>query len=66
MKKIIALLLTLTMVLSLAACGNGNTGKNAKAENFKAGFIFLHDYLPPEVFCFHLLCWQCFRPAPRL
>ena len=41
MKKIIALLLALVMVLSLAACG-GNAGKN-NAKNFKAGFIFLHD-----------------------
>ena len=40
MKKFIALLLALVMVLSLAACG-GETAKNAP--KFKAGFIFLHD-----------------------
>ena len=41
MKKIIALLLVLVMVFSLAACSEG-TGKTEKS-NFKAGFIFLHD-----------------------
>ena len=40
MKKFIALLLALVMVLSLAACSNGNANKPTK---FKAGFIFLHD-----------------------
>ncbi len=38
MKKVTALLLSLLMVVSLCACGEG--GKNGK---FKAGFIFLHD-----------------------
>ena len=42
MKKFIALLLALVMVLSLTACASGNAGKNDKAA-FKAGFIFLHD-----------------------
>ena len=42
MKKFIALLLALVMVLSLTACASGNAGKNDKAD-FKAGFIFLHD-----------------------
>ena len=39
MKKIIALVLTLVMVLSLAACGS----KEAPAKGLKVGFIFLHD-----------------------
>ena len=39
MKRIIALLLALVMVFSLAACGTGNTEET----KFKAGFIFLHD-----------------------
>ncbi len=41
MKKIIALLLAVIMVLSLAACGN-DTGNN-DAEDIKVGFICLHD-----------------------
>ena len=41
MKKFIALLLALVMVLSFAACG-GETTKD-EAPKFKAGFIFLHD-----------------------
>jgi len=40
MKKIIALLLVLVMVFSLAACGKK---ADDKTETFKAGFIFLHD-----------------------
>ncbi|MBQ2270244.1 MAG: BMP family ABC transporter substrate-binding protein, partial [Firmicutes bacterium] len=40
MKKIIALLLVLVMVLSLAACGSKKPEETTK---FKAGFIFLHD-----------------------
>ena len=42
MKKIIALVLALVMVLALTACGSApaNTDEPAK---FKAGFIFLHD-----------------------
>ena len=49
MKKILALALTLAMVVSLCACGGGNTSKDgsAAAEGgntaVKAGFIFLHD-----------------------
>jgi basic membrane protein A len=39
MKKIIALLLVLVMVLSMAACGK----KDDETTKFKAGFIFLHD-----------------------
>ncbi len=41
MKKVIALLLSLVMVASLAACGGSDTG--AKKSGLKAGFIFLHD-----------------------
>ncbi len=41
MKKIIALLLTLVMVLSFAACGGETAGD--ETPKFKAGFIFLHD-----------------------
>ena len=40
MKKFIALVLALVMVLSLAACNSENNKQNTK---FKAGFIFLHD-----------------------
>ena len=39
MKKIIALILTLVLVLSLAACG----ADKPETAKFKAGFIFLHD-----------------------
>ncbi len=41
MKKLLALLLALVMVLSFAAC-KGTEGKVAD-EDFKIGFIFLHD-----------------------
>ncbi len=41
MKKIFALLLALVMVFTLAACG-GNGGEEPK-DDFKVGFIFLHD-----------------------
>ena len=41
MKKVIALLLSLVMVASLAACSGSDTG--AKKSGLKAGFIFLHD-----------------------
>ena len=45
MKKIIALVLTLVMLCSLAACGSQSTNEPAaeKTPSFKAGFIFLHD-----------------------
>lgn len=38
MKKLLALLLAVAMVFSLAACGGGES-----AEKLKVGFIFLHD-----------------------
>ncbi|MCQ2486134.1 MAG: BMP family ABC transporter substrate-binding protein [Clostridia bacterium] len=41
MKKILAILLALAMVLSFAACGGKEKAPEAKA--LKAGFIFLHD-----------------------
>ena len=41
MKKVIALLLSLVMVASLAECGGSDAG--AKKSGLKAGFIFLHD-----------------------
>ena len=41
MKKILALLLAMAMVFSLAACGSAKDGDDNK--KFKAGFIFLHD-----------------------
>ena len=41
MKKFIALLLALVMVLSFAACGGETT--TDETPKFKAGFIFLHD-----------------------
>ena len=41
MKKILAILLALVMVLSLAACGGG--AKDPETKALKAGFIFLHD-----------------------
>ncbi len=41
MKKLLALVLSVVMVLGLTACGgSGSTKSNTK---FKAGFIFLHD-----------------------
>jgi len=45
MKKLIALLLTLVLVLGLAACGTTGDAGAGKGETakFKAGFIFLHD-----------------------
>lgn len=39
MKKILALLLAVVMVFALAACGGGEEQK----DDFKVGFIFLHD-----------------------
>ncbi len=50
-KKLFALLLSLTMVLGLAACGNSGSSSSAsqggeaagKYDNVKIGFIFLHD-----------------------
>ncbi|MEE0945414.1 MAG: BMP family ABC transporter substrate-binding protein [Acutalibacteraceae bacterium] len=38
MKKLLALLLAVAMIFGLAACGGGNS-----AEDFKVGFICLHD-----------------------
>jgi len=46
MKKVLALILSLVMVLSFAACGEKATDtKNGAdaSEDFKIGFIFLHD-----------------------
>ena len=49
MKKILAILLVLVMVLGLAACGKSSTGdkdsegEKKPAEELKVGFIFLHD-----------------------
>ncbi len=48
MKKILALLLTLAMVVSLCACGGGDSSADGSAAAggntaVKAGFIFLHD-----------------------
>ncbi len=42
MKKILALLLAVVMVLGLAACSGGNNGEEEKVD-LKVGFIFLHD-----------------------
>jgi len=41
MKKVVALLLSLAMVVSLCACGG--EAKKADSAKVKAGFIFLHD-----------------------
>ena len=44
MKKILAVLLALVMVLSFAACGGKDGGEDKpEAETLKVGFIFLHD-----------------------
>ena len=46
MKKLLALLLSVAMILSLAACGGGSketTAAQGKYANIKMGFIFLHD-----------------------
>ena len=52
MKKFLALILSLVMALSLAACGGGDTsseeseqdtGSETTASDVKVGFIFLHD-----------------------
>ncbi len=45
MKKLIAILLTLVMALSLVACGGNETAEapETEASNLKVGFIFLHD-----------------------
>ncbi len=42
MKKILALVLALAMVLSFAACGSSTSG-DKKGSKLKVGFIFLHD-----------------------
>ena len=42
MKKILALLLAVVMVLGLAACSGGNNSDEEKVD-LKVGFIFLHD-----------------------
>ena len=44
MKKILALTLAVLMMFSLVACGGGaSNNSDAKAEEMKVGFIFLHD-----------------------
>ena len=55
MKKFLALLLSLSMVFALSACGGksdsttpadtdaAETGDSTPASDFKVGFIFLHD-----------------------
>ena len=46
MKKLLALILSLVMVLSLVACGGGSddaSDEGAEASDFKVGFICLHD-----------------------
>ena len=46
MKKLLALILSLIMVLSLVACGGGSddaSDDGAEASDFKVGFICLHD-----------------------
>ena len=47
MKKLIALLLALVMVLAFAACGNNQEDDNQGTAKFKAGFILLHDENSP-------------------
>ena len=41
MKKLLSLLLSATMMFSLASCGN--KVEKSDAEEIKVGFIFLHD-----------------------
>lgn len=43
MKKILAILLAIVMVFSLAACGTKTDGDDADVKAVKVGFIFLHD-----------------------
>ena len=44
MKKILALLLALVMVLGITACGDkGNASSDIASSDIKVGFIFLHD-----------------------
>ena len=43
MKKLIALLLAVAMLLCFAGCGTKDTNSDANASDMKVGFIFLHD-----------------------
>ncbi len=43
MKKLLALLLALAMIFTLAACGGSDKTDSAEAKDLKVGFIFLHD-----------------------
>ena len=43
MKKIIALLLCLAMVLAFAGCGSNGGNNSADGKKLKVGFIYLHD-----------------------
>ncbi len=41
--KVLAILLSLVLVIGLAACGNNDEGKEDVKDGVKVGFIFLHD-----------------------
>lgn len=43
MKKLIALILAAAMLLCFAGCGSKDTNSDAKSDDLKVGFIFLHD-----------------------
>ena len=43
MKKFLALMLALVMVLAFAACGQNNDAEQEAVSDVKVGFIFLHD-----------------------